>query len=202
MYFYKIYMYPTLYWWIIEMTFASWWFCWRNSNFKLQMPLEKSICHKRFELYNSSFQLVKLKTSKRKLLLNRDSATVSIGVSFIMCMHIFLFLSELSNYVISFVVGATVVLFKYIGNKTSMIFTRYKPPIFFILSFVTYTEYLRFRNHLYGDIETNPGLFNRCKFISFCHWNLNGLLTRNREMFRLVEAFVVPNNIDIFGISR
>ena len=101
------------------------------------MPLENSIRHKRFELYNSSFQLVKLKMSNRKLLLNHDSGTVSIGVSFIMCMHIFLFLSELSNYVTSFVVGAIVVPFKYIGNKTSIIFTSYKPLIFFILSFVT-----------------------------------------------------------------
>ena len=101
------------------------------------MPLEKSICHKRLELYNSSFQLVKLNMSKRKLLLNYDSGTVSIGVSFIMCMHIFLFLSELSNYVTFFVVGAIVVPFKYIGNKASIVFTRYKPLIFFILSFVT-----------------------------------------------------------------
>ena len=118
-------------------------------------------------------------------------------------MHIFLFLFELSNYVTSFVVGAIVVPFKYIGNKTSMIFTRYTTLIFFILSLVTYTEYLRFINLLLcGDIETNPGPFNRCKFISLYHWNLNGKLACNREKFHLVEAFVVSNNIDIFCISE
>ena len=96
------------------------------------MTLENSIWHVRVELYNSSFQLVKLKMSKRKHLLNHDSATVLFGVGFIMCMYIFLFLLELSNYVTSFVLGAIAVPFKYIGNKASMIFTRYTTLIFFI----------------------------------------------------------------------
>ena len=81
--------------------------------------------------------LLNLKCQKESFLLNHDSGTVSIGVSFIMYMHIFLFLSELSNYVTSFVVGAIAVPFKYIGNKTSIVFTRYKPLIFYILPFVT-----------------------------------------------------------------
>ena len=147
--------------------------------------------------------------SKRKNLLNHDSPTVLFGVGFIICIHIFLFLLFLlsffllSNYVASFVVEAIAVRFKCIGNKTSMIFTRYTTLIFFILPLVTYTEYLRFINFLLcGDIETNSGPFNRCKFISFYHWNLNGLLARNREKFHLVEAFVVSNNIDIFCISE
>ena len=132
------------------------------------MPPENSIWQVRVELYNSSFQLVKLKTSKRKHLLNHDSATVLFSVSFIMCMHIILFLFELSNYVTSFVVGVIAVPFKYIGNKTSMIFTRYTTLIFFILSLVTYTKYLRFINLLLGGgIETNPGPFNRCKLSHF-----------------------------------
>ena len=133
------------------------------------MLLEISIWHLRVELHNSSFQLAKLQMSKRKLLLNHDSATMLLGVSFIMCMHIFLFLFELSNYVTSFVVGAIVVPFKYIGNKTSMIFTRYTTLIFFILSFVTYTEPLHFKNLLCGDIETNPGPNIWCKSILFYH---------------------------------
>ena len=47
---------------------------------KLQMPLENGIWHVRVELYNSSFQHVKLKMSKRKLLLSHDSATVLASV--------------------------------------------------------------------------------------------------------------------------
>ena len=134
------------------------------------MPLENRIWCVRVELYNSSFQLVKLKMSKRKLLLNHDSATVLCGFSFIVCMHLFLFLFDLSNHVTSFVVGAIVVPFKYIGSKTFMVFTRYTTLIFFILPFVTYTEYLRFISLLLcGDIESNPGPFNRCKFVSFYH---------------------------------
>ena len=115
----------------------------------------------------------------------------------------FLFLFELSNYVTSFVVGAIVVPFKYTGNETSMIFTGYATLVSFILFFVTYTEYLRFKNLLLcADIETNPGPFNRCKSISFYHWNLNGFLAHSREEFHLVEGFVVSNNIDIFCVSE
>ena len=83
-----------------------------------------------------------------------------------------------------------------------MIFTRYTTLIFFILSFVTYNEYLPFKILLCGDIETNPGSFNWCKFILFYHWNLNDLLACNREKFHLVEAFILSNNNDIFCISE
>ena len=83
-----------------------------------------------------------------------------------------------------------------------MIFTRYTILIFFILFYVSYTEYLLFKNLLCGDIEINLGPSNRYKSISFYHWNINGLLARNCENFHLVEAFVVLNNIDIFCISE
>ena len=159
------------------------------------------IWHVRVELYDSSFQLVNLKMSKRKLLLNYDPPTLLLGVSFIMCVHIFLFPFELSNYVTSFAVGSIVVSFKYIANKTSIILFGYAILIFFILSFLTYAKYLRLKNLLFcDDIETIP--FNQCKSISFYHWNLNGLLARNCEKFHLVEAFVVSNNVDIFCISE
>ena len=79
--------------------------------------------------------------SKRKLLLNHDSATVLLGASFIMCIHIYFFLFELSNYVTSFVVGAIVVPFRYVGSKTSMIVAKYTTLVFFNFSFFTYTEY-------------------------------------------------------------
>ena len=65
--------------------------------------------------------------------------------------------------------------------------------------FNTYIEYLLFTKLLLcADIKTNPGTFNRCKSISFYHWNQNGVLARNRVKFHLVQAFVVSNNIDIF----
>ena len=83
-----------------------------------------------------------------------------------------------------------------------MIFTRYTILIFFILFYVSYTEYLLFKNLLCGDIEINLGPSNRYKSISCYHWNINGLLARNCENFHLVEAFVVSNNIDIFCISE
>ena len=70
----------------------------------------------------------------------------------------YIFLSELCNYVLSFVVGI-IVPFKYIDNKTSMICTRDRTRIFFILFFVTYIEYLRFINFPCGNIETNSEPF-------------------------------------------
>ena len=71
----------------------------------------------------------------------------------------------------------------------------------YFLSFV-FVKYFRHKLALCGDSETDLGLFNRFNSISFYHWNLNGLLVRNRENFHLVEAFVVSNNIDIFCISE
>ena len=156
------------------------------------MPLENNIWHVRVELYKSSLQHIKLKKcQKENFFLNHDSATALLSVSFIMCFHIFLFLYELSSCVISFVVGAILVPFKYIGNETWKNCIRYTTLTFFILFFVTYIKHLRFINlFLCGDIEINPGPFNQCKSISFYHWNLNDLLARNGEKFHPVEAFV------------
>ena len=97
-----------------------------------------SIWHLRVELYNIFLQHVRFKTSKRKLFWNHDSAKALLGFSFIMCVHIFLFLFELNNYVTSFVVEAIVFPFKYIADKPSMIFTRYTTPIFFPFVFLSH----------------------------------------------------------------
>lgn len=90
----------------------------------------------RIELYNIFLQHVRFKTSKRKLFWKKlFSAKALLGFNFILCVHIFLFLFELNNYVTSFVVEAIVFPFKYIADKTSMIFIRYTTPIFFLLFF-------------------------------------------------------------------
>ena len=97
--------------------------------------------------------------SKRKVLLNYDSAIALLGFSFIMGFYIFLFHYELSDYVTSFIVGAVIVPFKYIGNKTSIICIIYTTLTSFIFVFVTYVEYLRFINLLLcWDVKTNPDL--------------------------------------------
>ena len=103
----------------------------------------------------------------------------------------YIFLSELCNYVLSFVVGI-IVPFKYIDNKTSMICTRYRTPIFFLFCFLSHTSNtyvsLTFPVVILKLIR-NP--FNWYKSISFYHWNLNGLLVHNHEKFHLVEALIV-----------
>ena len=140
--------------------------------------------------------------SKRKLLLNYDSATALLDVSLIMCLRMF-FIFELNNYVTSFVVGAIVAPFNYIGNKTSKNAQDMQLLFFSFCFFVTYIEYLRFINLLFcGDIETNLGPFNRCKSISFYHGNLNDLMAGNHEKFHLVEALVDSSDIDVFCISE
>ena len=166
------------------------------------MPLKNSLWHVWVKLYSSSFQYVELKISKWKLLLNHYTATAFLGVSFIMYFHMFLFLFKVSNVRWSFVAGANVAPFKYIGNTTSKICTRYTTLIFFISFLVTYIEYLYFIKFLCADNEINPGPFNWCKSISFYHWNLNGLLDCNCKKFLLVEAFDVLHNIGIFCISK
>ena len=80
------------------------------------MPSENNIWHARVELYNSSFQYVKLKRSKRKPLFNHDSATYLLDIIFIMCLHRFQFLFELSIFVSCFVVGTIDASFKYVAN--------------------------------------------------------------------------------------
>ena len=70
--------------------------------------------------------------SKRKIILNYGSATSLLGVSFMMFLHVFFFVFELSNHSISFVVGAIVVSFEFYGNKAWTICTRHTVLIFFI----------------------------------------------------------------------
>ena len=70
----------------------------------LLMLLRKFKLTMRVELYDISFQHLKLKMSKRKPFLNYDSPTALLSAVFVMCLHVFPFLSELGNYVSSFVV--------------------------------------------------------------------------------------------------
>ena len=66
------------------------------------MPLENTIWCARVELCNTSIQHAKLKTPKRKLYLNHESAAALLDLTFIRCLQMVLFLLELRNYVKSF----------------------------------------------------------------------------------------------------
>ena len=65
---------------------------------------------------------------QKEIFLNHGSPTALLGVSFIMCLHVFLF--ELGNYVISFVVETIVVSFEYISNKISKFAEDVQPSFF------------------------------------------------------------------------
>ena len=145
------------------------------------MPSENNIWHARVELYNSSFQYVKLKRSKRKPLFNHDSAKYLLDIIFIMCLHRFQFLLELSIFVSCFVVGTIDASFKYAGNTNLL---KIYISFFFPLLFTTYLEHVYFIKLLpCGDIETIIRPFNWRNSISFYHWNLNSLLARNCKSF-------------------
>ena len=120
--------------------------------------------------------------SKRKPFLNYDSPTALLSVVFVMCLHVFPFLSELGNYVSSFVVERIAVSY-------------YDFVLFCFLSHISNTYVSQtfcvvvFKLVPYISIGAN---------ISFFLSDLNYLLACNRNKFHLVEAFVVSNNVDIF----
>ena len=51
-----------------------------------------------------------------------------------------------------------------------------------------------------GDVESNPGPKKQHQ-ISFCHWNLNGLV-HNFSKVSLLQAISVSNNYDLICLSE
>ena len=47
-----------------------------------------------------------------------------------------------------------------------------------------------------GDVESNPGPIKQHQ-ISFCHWNLNGLVAHNFSKVSVLQAISVSKNNDI-----
>ena len=56
---------------------------------------------------------------------------------------------------------------------------------------------------LSGDIEMNPGpLASNRNTLSFCHWNLNSILTENFVRVSLIHNYMHCHNIDIAAITE
>ena len=53
---------------------------------------------------------------------------------------------------------------------------------------------------LCGDIEVNPG--PKYSFLTFCHWNLNGLTAHDNIKISLLQAYVTQYNCDIICLSE
>ena len=52
-----------------------------------------------------------------------------------------------------------------------------------------------------GDVESNPGPKEQYQ-ISFCHWNLNGLVAHNFNKISLLQAISVSKNYDLIFLSE
>ena len=50
---------------------------------------------------------------------------------------------------------------------------------------------------LCGDVEQNPGPEKEKSHITFCHWNLNGLMAHNFIKVSLLQTLAVTNGYDI-----
>ena len=50
------------------------------------------------------------------------------------------------------------------------------------------------------DIEANPG--PKYSFLTFCHWNLNGLTAHDNIKISLLQAYVTQYNCDIICLSE
>ena len=53
---------------------------------------------------------------------------------------------------------------------------------------------------LCGDIEVNPG--PKYSFLTFCHWNLNGLTAHDNIKISLLQAYVTQYNCGIICLSE
>ena len=80
-------------------------------------------------------------------------------------------------------------------------FTNYLHITTFIdLLFSTYFLHVLFLQH--GDIETNPGpTKEKIKNLSFCHWNVNGLIVHNLTNISHLEAYNAIYEHDFICIS-
>ena len=55
---------------------------------------------------------------------------------------------------------------------------------------------------LSGDVEQNPGPEKERSHITFCHWNLNGLMTHNFIKVSLLHTLAVTNDCDIICLTE
>ena len=55
---------------------------------------------------------------------------------------------------------------------------------------------------LSGDVEQNPGPEKEKSQITFCHWNLNGLMAHNFIKVSLLHILAVTNNYDIICLTE
>ena len=55
---------------------------------------------------------------------------------------------------------------------------------------------------LCGDVEQNPGPEKEKSHITFCHWNLNGLMAHNFIKVSLLQTLAVTNDYDIICLTE
>ena len=55
---------------------------------------------------------------------------------------------------------------------------------------------------LSGDVEQNPGTEKEKPHITFCHWNLNGLMAHSFIKVSLLQTLGVTNNYDIICLTE
>ena len=55
---------------------------------------------------------------------------------------------------------------------------------------------------LCGDVEQNPGPEKEKSHITFCHWNLNGLMVHNFIKVSLLQTLTVKNDYDIICLTE
>ena len=55
---------------------------------------------------------------------------------------------------------------------------------------------------LSGDVEQNPGQEKEKFHITFCHWDLNGLMEHNFIKVSLLHTLAVTNDYDIANLPH
>ena len=55
---------------------------------------------------------------------------------------------------------------------------------------------------LCGDVEQNPGPEKEKSHITFCHWNLNGLMAHNFIKVSLLQTLALTKDYDIICLTE
>ena len=76
--------------------------------------------------------------------------------------------------------------------------------ILMLMQYLNCTKYAlsEFLLRLAGDIHPNPGPVKNVKNLSFCHWNLNGINTRDDIKIPLIEAYNSVMHFDLLALSE
>ena len=144
------------------------------------MPIDNLTWQARVGIFNSSKPLFKTKIKNRgmlQFLLHHTIYSLYLFLTFILIKQVNNFY-QVSSRLIKIIPASFRLRFLKIADITVFL-------LFFIQNLLSCC----------GDIEENPG--PKRSSLTFCHWNLNGLIAHNSTKISLLQAYIIQHNYDI-----